>query len=55
MTVDGQAVADRLRPVVPSGSTAELLLAQLHSDMVDLEFAAVAIGIVRALAQKEAA
>jgi len=55
MSVDAAAIADRLRPLVRPDSPAAALVSQLHDGMDDAEFGAIAVGIVRALAQREAA
>jgi hypothetical protein len=52
VTVDGSAVADRLRALVPPDSPAQALIDQLHDRMPDQEYAAVATAVVRLLASK---
>ena len=54
MTVDDQAIRDRVAPFIPPGSPTATLLEQLHSGMGDLELGAVAVALVRSLAKREA-
>jgi len=53
VTVDGAAVADRLRGRLPLGSPAGPLVDQLYAGMGDAEYAALAVAIVRILARRE--